>query len=93
MLQQLPKQLVPDETVRFDQWQTLCALADTVTTDELLTIDTDRLLYRLFNEWTVKRFEPKGIRFDATARASEALTPSAYYPNTRSLSSSKSKKQ
>ena len=72
MLQQLPKQLVPDETVRFDQWQTLCALADTVTTDELLTIDTDRLLYRLFNEWTVKRLNQKASDSSATARASEA---------------------
>ena len=73
MLQQLPKQLVPDETVRFDQWQTLCALADTVTTDELLTIDTDRLLYRLFNEWTVKRFEPKGIRFECNCSNERSL--------------------
>ena len=73
MLQQLPKQLVPDETVRFDQWQTLCALADTVTADELLTIDTDRLLYRLFNEWTVKRFEPKGIRFECNCSSERSL--------------------
>ena len=73
MLQQLPKQLVPDETVRFDQWQTLCALAETVTTEELLTIDTDRLLYRLFNEWTVKRFDPKGIRFECNCSSERSL--------------------
>ena len=29
MLQQLPKQLIKDEDERLDQWQTLCALADT----------------------------------------------------------------
>ena len=73
MLQQLPKQLVPDETVRFDQWQTLCALAETVTTEELLAIDTDRLLYRLFNEWTVKRFDPKGIRFECNCSSERSL--------------------
>lgn len=73
MLQQLPDQVVTDETVRFDQWQTLCALADTATDEELLTIDTDRLLYRLFNEWSVKRFEPKGIRFECNCSAERSL--------------------
>ena len=73
MLQQLPKQLVPDETVRFDQWQTLCALADTVTKNELIAVDTDQLLYRLFNEWTVKRFEPKGIRFECNCSSERSL--------------------
>ena len=73
MLQQLPKQLVADETVRFDQWQTLCALADTVTDNELASVDTDQLLYRLFNEWTVKRFEPKGIRFGCNCSSERSL--------------------
>ena len=73
MLQQLPKQLVPDETVRFDQWQTLCALADTVTKNELIAVGTDQLLYRLFNEWTVKRFEPKGIRFECNCSSERSL--------------------
>ena len=73
MLQQLPKQLVVDETVRLDQWQTLCALADTVTDEELLAIGTDRLLYRLFNEWTVKRFEPREIRFKCNCSSERSL--------------------
>lgn len=73
MLQQLPKQLVPDESLRFDQWQTLCALADTVTDDELVAEDTDQLLFKLFNEWTVKRFEPKGIRFECNCSSERSL--------------------
>ena len=46
----------------------LCALADTVTPDELIDTDTDHLLFKLFNEWDVKRFEPKRIRFPAIVR-------------------------
>ena len=73
MLQQLPKQVVSDETVRFDQWKTLCALADTVTGRELRAVGTDQLLYRLFNEWTVKRFEPKGIVFECNCSSERSL--------------------
>ena len=71
--EQLPKQVVSDETVRFDQWKTLCALADTVTGRELIAVGTDQLLYRLFNEWTVKRFEPKGIVFECNCSSERSL--------------------
>lgn len=73
MLQQLPKQLVKDEDERLDQWQTLCALADTVTPDELIDTDTDHLLFKLFNEWDVKRFEPKRIRFSCNCSQDRSL--------------------
>jgi molecular chaperone Hsp33 len=73
MLQQLPKQLVKDESERLDQWQTLCALADTVTPDELIDTDTDRLLFKLFNEWDVKRFQPKRIRFSCNCSRERSL--------------------
>jgi molecular chaperone Hsp33 len=73
MLQQLPKQLVKDESERLDQWQTLCALADTVTPDELINNDTDRLLFQLFNEWDIKRFEPKYIRFACNCSRDRSL--------------------
>ena len=73
MLQQLPKQLVKDESERLDQWQTLCALADTVAPDELIDTDTDRLLFKLFNEWDVKRFEPKRIRFACNCSRERSL--------------------
>jgi len=73
MLQQLPKQLVTSEEARLDQWQTLCALADTMTPDELIDTETDRLLFRLFNEWDVKRFEPKCIRFSCNCSRDRSL--------------------
>lgn len=73
MLQQLPKQLIEDEDERLDQWQSLCALADTVTPDELIDTDTDQLLFKLFNEWDVKRFEPKRIRFSCNCSRDRSL--------------------
>ena len=73
MLQQLPKQSVTSEEARLDQWQTLCALADTMTPDELLDTETDRLLFRLFNEWDVKRFKPKRIRFSCNCSRDRSL--------------------
>ena len=73
MLQQMPKQLVKDEGERLDQWQTLCRLADTVTPDELIDTDIDRLLFKLFNEWDVKRFEPKHIHFSCNCSRERSL--------------------
>jgi molecular chaperone Hsp33 len=81
MLQQLPKQLVTSEEARLDQWQTLCALADTMTPDELIDTETDRLLFRLFNEWDVKRFEPKRIRFSCNCSRDRILNAIRLLPD------------
>ena len=81
MLQQLPSQLVADDDERLDQWITLCALADTLSDDELIDSETDTLLYQLFNEWTVHRFEPKRIRFACNCSRERSLNAIRLLPN------------
>ncbi|WP_372864213.1 Hsp33 family molecular chaperone HslO [Spongiibacter sp.] len=58
LLQELPEQHSDDAT-----WQHLTALADTVQPEELLTLDADRLLYRLYHQEPLRIFEPKALRF------------------------------
>jgi molecular chaperone Hsp33 len=58
LLQELPTQHSDLET-----WQHLTTLADTVSEDELLTLDAANLLYRLYHEEPLRLFEPKSLRF------------------------------
>lgn len=81
MLQQLPSQLVADEDQRLNQWVTLCALADTLSADELIDSETDTLLHQLFNEWTVHRFEPKRIKFACNCSRERSLNAIRLLPN------------
>ncbi|MFW5443873.1 MAG: Hsp33 family molecular chaperone HslO [Methylococcaceae bacterium] len=45
-------------------WERICALADTVTKQEMLMLDSDEMLFRLFNEEKVRLFEPESIEFE-----------------------------
>ena len=91
MLQQLPErsdsalmddvEYVCDKTQRDDNWETLCTLANTVTADELLLLDIDQLLRRLFAEWSVNRFEPKAIRFECSCSRERSLSALKLLPN------------
>ena len=63
LLQQLPSQISPDEAQRQQQWEHVCALGATVTATELLALDGEQLLYRLFHDDPVRLFEPCGARF------------------------------
>lgn len=58
MLQQLPS-----TTLDYDDWQRLGLLADTLTVDELLGLETNTLLRRLFHEDDVRVFDSDDIRF------------------------------
>lgn len=63
LLQALPKQLKTDADENQQHWETLCALAETVTGEELLSLEHPELLYRLFHEENVRIFDPSTLHF------------------------------
>ncbi len=58
-IQELPAQ----ESYEAD-WERISALANTVTEDEMLSLDCEEILFRLFNEEHVRVFEPEPITFE-----------------------------
>jgi len=58
-IQELPAQ----DSYKAD-WERISILADTVTQDEMLTLDCEEMLFRLFNEEKVRVFEPEPITFE-----------------------------
>lgn len=57
-LQQLPGELQDQE-----DWERIVMLAETVTEEELLTLDCETLLHRLFHEEEVRLYEPEAVEF------------------------------
>lgn len=49
-----------------DGWDRVTQLAATITDDELLQVDNDALLYRLFHEETVRTYPPADLWFQCT---------------------------
>lgn len=56
-------QELPAAGHRAEDWTRVALLADTVTPHELLTLPSERLLYRLFNEEQVRLFDPEAVTF------------------------------
>lgn len=76
LLQALPHQIAESEEVNEDQWQTATTLAASVKREELLEVEHDELLYRLFHELKVRVFEPSKLHFSCSCsrqRSVEAL--------------------
>jgi len=65
LLQRLPDQQAERET-NDDNWKTLETLAGTLSTDELLNLPAETLLYRLFHEHSPQLAEPDVIEFACT---------------------------
>ena len=63
LLQQLPADRIRDGEEREASWQHLRMLADTLSTEELLGLDTETILHRLYHEEQVRLFEPRPIVF------------------------------
>lgn len=56
-------QKLPDAPSAMDDWERVGMLASTLTDTELLELPTAQLLYRLFNEESVRLFEPEPFSF------------------------------
>jgi molecular chaperone Hsp33 len=61
LLQELPAERNDDE-----DWTRLSALGDTLTTNELLNLDSEELLHRLFNQEKVRVFDSESVAFNCS---------------------------
>jgi molecular chaperone Hsp33 len=72
LLQRLPEAPDDDE----DRWNRVCTLADTVRSEELLSLEPVDVVRRLFHEEDVRLFEPQPLAFRcscSTARVASML--------------------
>ncbi|WP_273150431.1 Hsp33 family molecular chaperone HslO [Methylophaga thiooxydans] len=74
-LQQLPSEEAQKEQAEED-WSRVSQLAATITDEELLTLEIETLLHRLFHEEQVRLYEPAPLKFSCTcsrARVAETI--------------------
>ncbi|NWO07826.1 MAG: Hsp33 family molecular chaperone HslO [Alteromonadaceae bacterium] len=69
LLQRLPGDTEEDE----DLWNRVEHLAATVKADELLELDSETLLHRLFHEETVRLFDPEPVAFHCSCSRERTL--------------------
>jgi len=62
LIQELPHQ---NET-HIQQWEELSLLVNTLTKNELLTLDSNKIIYRLFNQYDIRQFTPELVKFKCT---------------------------
>ncbi len=72
LLQQLPVEQITDAGETAEKWHEVTTLADTIKDEELLELDSESLLYRLFNEHEVRLFDPSDVRFQCQCSAERA---------------------
>jgi molecular chaperone Hsp33 len=76
LLQQLPGQLVVDEEQRESQWQHVSILGNTIKPEELVSLEPQKLLWRLFSEDSIKLLPGDEVNFTCScsqARMAKAL--------------------
>jgi len=59
-------QVLPAEGTAEDDWERISHLAATLKSEELLNLDNETLLYRLFHEEQCRLYEPDALRFKCT---------------------------
>ncbi len=63
LLQQLPADRLKEPEEREASWQHAIALADTLQSEELLGLDNQTLLHRLYHEEPLRLFDPRALQF------------------------------
>lgn len=66
MLQQLPVQLQTSELERLQAWEHAATLAQTLEPQELLDIDCESLLYRLYHQQQLRVFDARPVFYRCT---------------------------
>lgn len=56
-------QRMPDGDTSAEDWRRVCVLADTLNNADLLGLEVDELLHRLFHEEQLRLFEPEPVAF------------------------------
>ena len=69
LLQALPADRQPDAQEREETWQRLNILADTLSAEELISLDNQTLLHRLYHEEDVRLFDARPARFECSCSA------------------------
>jgi len=69
LLQRLPGHTAKDD----DLWNRINHLANTVEAEELLRLDSETLLHRLFHEETVRLFDPEAVIFQCSCSRERTL--------------------
>ena len=70
-LQTLPP--AHDQQADPEVWRTVTTLADTLTADEILTLDHQTVLLRLFHEYQVRLFDPSPVSFACSCSRERSL--------------------
>jgi molecular chaperone Hsp33 len=76
LLQALPADRLKEPEARQASWEHLTTLADTLTAEELLGLDNETVLRRLYHQETVRLFEPLSLEFRCSCsreRSAKAL--------------------
>jgi len=63
LLQQLPVARLPDQDERAASWEHLLTLADTLSAEEMLSLDNETILHRLYHQEVVRLFEVQPLQF------------------------------
>lgn len=72
MLQELPDSGINEQ--RHISWEHVTRLADTLSNEELLTLDFEQLLYRIYHQEQLRLFDPAAVTFHCSCSEQRTLS-------------------